>query len=53
VIYNVFARQIGGYRGLLGDASAEVQRLVSRDLDRNAVTASTVPPRRGTLAAAE
>jgi biopolymer transport protein ExbB len=53
VIYNVFARQIGGYRGLLGDASAEVQRLVSRDLDRKAVTASTAPPRRGTFAAAE
>src|SRR5262245_21555479 len=53
VIYNVFARQIGGYRGLLGDASAEVQRLVSRDLDRKAVAASTAPPRRGTLAAAE
>jgi len=53
VIYNVFARQIGGYRGLLGDASAEVQRLVSRDLDRKAVTASSAPPRRGTLAAAE
>ncbi|MCW5745527.1 MAG: MotA/TolQ/ExbB proton channel family protein, partial [Alphaproteobacteria bacterium] len=34
VIYNVFARAIGGYRGLLGDASAEVLRLVSRDLDR-------------------
>ena len=34
VIYNVFARQIAGYRALLGDASAEVLRLVSRDLDR-------------------
>jgi biopolymer transport protein ExbB len=53
VIYNVFARQIGGYRGLLGDASAEVQRLVSRDLDRKAVAAPTAAPRRGTLAAAE
>ena len=36
VIYNVFARQIAGYRALLGDASAEVMRLVSRDLDRPA-----------------
>ncbi len=35
VIYNVFARQIAGYRALLGDASAEVMRLVSRDLDRS------------------
>jgi biopolymer transport protein ExbB len=33
VIYNVFARSIAGYRGQLGDASAEVLRLVSRDLD--------------------
>ena len=36
VIYNVFARSIAGYRALLGDASAEVLRLVSRDLDRPA-----------------
>jgi biopolymer transport protein ExbB len=36
VIYNVFSRQIAGYRALLGDASAEVLRLVSRDLDRAA-----------------
>jgi biopolymer transport protein ExbB len=34
VIYNVFARAITGYRAQLGDASAEVMRLVSRDLDR-------------------
>jgi biopolymer transport protein ExbB len=34
VIYNVFARSIAGYRALLGDASADVLRLVSRDLDR-------------------
>ncbi|MGH6769402.1 MAG: tonB-system energizer ExbB [Xanthobacteraceae bacterium] len=51
VIYNVFARQITGYRGLLGDASAEVQRLVSRDLDRRAAAPSSY--RRGTLSAAE
>ncbi len=37
VIYNVFARSISGYRALLGDASAEVLRLVSRDLERPAV----------------
>ena len=36
VIYNVFSRQIAGYRALLGDASAEVLRIVSRDLDRSA-----------------
>ena len=34
VIYNAFARSIAGYRALLGDTSAEVLRLVSRDLDR-------------------
>ncbi|MGE0281515.1 MAG: tonB-system energizer ExbB [Rhizobiaceae bacterium] len=37
VIYNVFARAITGYRQLLGDASAAVERLVSRDLDYRAV----------------
>jgi biopolymer transport protein ExbB len=36
VIYNMFARSIAGYRALLGDGSAEVLRLVSRDLDRQA-----------------
>ncbi len=35
VIYNVFARAIGGYRALLGDGSAEVQRIAGRDLDRH------------------
>jgi biopolymer transport protein ExbB len=34
IVYNQFARWIGGYRGLLGDAAAQVRRLVSRDLDR-------------------
>jgi biopolymer transport protein ExbB len=34
VIYNLFARKISGYRAQLADASAEVLRLVSRDLDR-------------------
>ncbi|MGQ9366010.1 tonB-system energizer ExbB [Azospirillum sp. A39] len=38
VIYNVFARAISGYRALLGDASAEILRLVSRDLDRGVVS---------------
>jgi biopolymer transport protein ExbB len=43
IIYNHFARGIGGYRGLLGDAAAEVQRLVSRDLDRGVISARTAP----------
>jgi biopolymer transport protein ExbB len=34
VIYNMFARAIGGYRVILADLSAAIQRLVSRDLDR-------------------
>jgi biopolymer transport protein ExbB len=34
IIYNQFARSIAGYRALVSDASAEVLRLVSRDLDR-------------------
>jgi biopolymer transport protein ExbB len=34
VIYNMFARWAAGYRALLGDATAETLRLVSRDLDR-------------------
>ena len=37
VIYNVFARSITGYRAQLGDASAAMLRLVSRDLDRHTV----------------
>ncbi len=34
VIYNGFARSIAGYRALLADASAEILRLVGRDLDQ-------------------
>jgi biopolymer transport protein ExbB len=34
MIYNVLARQTAQYRAYLGDASAQVLRLVSRDLDR-------------------
>jgi biopolymer transport protein ExbB len=33
VIYNAFARSVTGYRQLLADAAAGVERLVSRDLD--------------------
>ncbi len=35
IIYNMFARGITGYRQVLADASTEVLRLLSRDLDRN------------------
>jgi biopolymer transport protein ExbB len=34
MIYNVLARATAQYRAQLGDASAQVMRLVSRDLDR-------------------
>ena len=34
IIYNQFARSTARYRAMVGDASAEVLRLVSRDLDR-------------------
>ena len=37
VIYNMFTRSIGGYRLILGNASANVLRLASRDLDRNSM----------------
>jgi biopolymer transport protein ExbB len=34
VIYNMFSRQIGGYRAMLADGSALVMRLVSRDCEQ-------------------
>ena len=33
IIYNVFARSVTGYRQLLAEAAAGIERLVSRDLD--------------------
>jgi biopolymer transport protein ExbB len=45
----VFARSITGYRALLGDASAEVLRIVSRDLERPAEVRT--PAARRTVAA--
>ena len=48
IIYNMFSRQIAGYRALMGDASAEVMRLISRDLDQG----SAAPQRKVTLLAA-
>ena len=41
VIYNVFARAVTGYRQLLADAAAGVERLVSRDLDFRKVPAGS------------
>ena len=34
MIYNMLARSTAQYRALVGDASAQVMKLVSRDLDR-------------------
>ena len=39
LVYNHFSRVLAGLRGLLGDLSAAVQQLVSRDLDRAATRA--------------
>jgi biopolymer transport protein ExbB len=53
VIYNVFARSIAGYRATLGDAAAEVLRLVSRDLERPAAAPPSPVRRPASLSAAE
>lgn len=44
VIYNVFARSITGYRHLLADAAAGVERLVSRDLDFRRIPPGSTKP---------
>jgi biopolymer transport protein ExbB len=43
VIYNLFARQIAGYRASLADTSAEVLQLVGRDLDRGLHIRKSIP----------
>jgi biopolymer transport protein ExbB len=53
VIYNVFARSIAGYRAMLGDAAAEVLRLVSRDLDRPVAVPASSARKPTPLSAAE
>jgi biopolymer transport protein ExbB len=53
VIYNMFARSIAGYRAQLGDASAEILRLVSRDLDRPAAAPISSARRAAPLSAAQ
>jgi biopolymer transport protein ExbB len=52
VIYNVFARSIASYRALIGDAAAEILRLVSRDLERSAHQAAASQARRPPFSAA-
>ena len=51
VMYNVFSRWIAGYRALHADASAEILRLVSRDLDRGAFDPINVKGRHPAAAA--
>jgi biopolymer transport protein ExbB len=53
VIYNVFARSIAGYRAQLGDAAAEVLRLVSRELERPAQAPPVIARRAPPLSVAE
>ena len=47
IIYNVFSRAISGYRATLSDASGEILRHLSRDLERRrlrpAVARSPIP----------
>ncbi len=50
VMYNMFSRWIAGYRALHADASAEILRLISRDIDRG-VFDQRPAERRRTLAA--
>jgi biopolymer transport protein ExbB len=51
VMYNMFSRWIAGYRALQADASAEILRIISRDLDRGAFDHRPAERRRGTTAA--
>ncbi len=53
VIYNALARQTAHYKALLGDASAQVMRLVSRDLDRAKQPAAAAQPAPAAVQAAE
>lgn len=47
VVYNVFSRSLANYRARIGDASAEIMRTVSRDLDRHRanMSANAMPAR--------
>src|SRR5262249_18774924 len=52
VMYNMFSRWVASYRALNADASAEILRIVSRDLDRGAF-AQRPAERRRSISAAE
>jgi biopolymer transport protein ExbB len=51
VMYNMFSRWVAGYRALNADASAEILRIVSRDLDRGAFEQRPTDRRRSISAA--
>ncbi len=52
VIYNMFARWIAGHRALYADATSEILRIISRDLDRGTLT-QRPSERRRTISAVE
>ena len=51
IIYNVFARAITGYRATLSDASGEILRHLSRDLERRQRAVAPAPRAASTSAA--
>jgi biopolymer transport protein ExbB len=53
VIYNMFSRSIASYRALYGDGTAEILRLVSRDLDRAEANGTATARPNAALSAAE
>jgi biopolymer transport protein ExbB len=50
VMYNMFSRWMAGYRALNTDASAEIMRLISRELDRGALGQVPAPSPRPSAA---
>ena len=53
MIYNHFARQVAGYKAVVGDTAAAVLRLVSRDLSRGDGTVAERPGPRESLLTVE
>jgi len=51
VMYNMFSRWVAGYRALNADASAEILRIVSRELDRGTFGQRSADRRRSISAA--
>jgi biopolymer transport protein ExbB len=51
IMYNMFSRWVAAYRALNADASAEILRIVSRDLDRGALGQRPADRRRSISAA--